>query len=435
MIELKERAKNISFALAGAGVLLACVGFLGKAPLAHYIAIGGLLLLVLVMATLLTTYVSALAEKAREREGSAQKARSELMSTLQQKKEISERFDKNKFLADLLKTISESNDLGSVLDRTLDQTMGFFVAKSGFVMLIDEISRELYVERAAAKDGQPVHAGRLPIGEGVVGSVAATGTARLMAGTKKLPGRHQTTSGTSQQSSSASSQSALMCAPLRIERKIIGVLTIEERDSDDNFSEGDLEFLSLIAAETGIAIEKARLYERMEQMSVTDGLTGVANRRHFDARLHDEILKARRYNLPLAVTLMDIDNFKSFNDTYGHAVGDEILKSLAKTIRANVRDTDLVARYGGEEFVIVSPDCKVDQAAVTAERLRGVVEELEVRGSDEYPALRVAISLGVAVFPEDGPQDESLLKAADDALYHSKESGRNQVTLSHDIRG
>jgi len=225
----------------------------------------------------------------------------------------------------------------------------------------------------------------------------------------------------------------MMCAPLKIEQKIIGVMTIEEKDGDESFSESDLEFLSLIAAETGIAIEKARLYEKMEQMSVTDGLTGIANRRYFDTRLREEMLKAKRYNLPLSVIMLDIDHFKNFNDTYGHLIGDEILKHLATLLKGNVRETDIVARYGGEEFAVICPDCDTDRAAALAERLRDIVEKEEIHGSREYPSLHITISLGIGNLPEDASTEEALVKAADEALYHAKQHGRNRVTVFRNI--
>lgn len=427
MTELQERAKNIAFGACVMALLFGGAGFLANTSTTRLVAIGGLVLLVLSISFLLTMIVSELTRKALEKDGSVQKARSELLTTVKQQKEISERFEKIKFLGDLLKTISGSNELGSILDNMLDETMKFFGAKSGFIMLVDKDAKELYVERARAVDGQPISTGRLPIGEGAIGTVAATGTPRLIGSAKKLPGRYQSLT-------SSASQSAMMCAPLRIERKIIGVLTVEEKETDENFTDSDLEFLSLIAAETGIAIEKARLYERMEQMSVTDGLTGVANRRYFDMRFHDELLKAKRYSLPLSVTLMDIDNFKSFNDTYGHAVGDEVLKAVARNLKSNVRETDLVARYGGEEFIIVSPDCETDKAGTTADRLRQNLEQMEVYGNEEYPSLKITMSLGVANYPDDSQAEEALLKAADDALYASKKSGRNQVTIYRNLQ-
>ncbi|NCO33829.1 MAG: hypothetical protein AUJ92_03340 [Armatimonadetes bacterium CG2_30_59_28] len=423
----QQRAQNLAIIFSLIAVALGGVGFFVPSLTIRYMVIGGLVALSILASFIFALLVFELTKKAREAESTVHKARSESISAQRQKKELSERFGRTKFLGDLFRTISGSNDLAAVLDETLDQTMTYFGAKSGFVMLVDEEAMELYVERALARDGQPISTGRLPVGEGVIGYVAATGIPRAIQAAKQLPGRYQSLS-------QSSPKPAMICAPLKIELKTIGVMTVEDKEHDENFSDGDLEFLSLIAAETGIAIEKARLYERMEQMSVTDGLTGVANRRCFDTRIREEALKARRYNLPLSVIMLDIDHFKTFNDTYGHAVGDEVLKSLAITLKENVRETDFVARYGGEEFVIVSPDCDSDRATGTAERLREIVESISVWGNSEHPNLSVTISLGVGNMPEDSSTEESLVKAADDALYYSKENGRNRVTLRRNMQ-
>ncbi len=168
--------------------------------------------------------------------------------------------------------------------------------------------------------------------------------------------------------------------------------------------------------------EQKRLQDELERLSITDGLTGLYNRRHFDQKLNEEFQLALRYCRPLSLLLLDVDHFKHFNDTYGHDQGDRVLQAIAKVLQT-LRAVDVPCRHGGEEFAVILPNTPIDKAVLTAERLRGVVAQTEVDG------LAVTMSIGVAACPPlivDRP--DSLVKAADQALYVSKQAGRNRVS-------
>jgi diguanylate cyclase (GGDEF)-like protein len=154
-----------------------------------------------------------------------------------------------------------------------------------------------------------------------------------------------------------------------------------------------------------------------------DGLTGVANRRTFDARLAAEADRSVRSGRPLSVVLFDVDHFKRLNDLHGHQAGDEALQRVAATLSAGVRSIDLVARYGGEEFVVILPDTDLATAGQTAERLRRAVEALPTEP-------RVTASLGVAALPRSALDPTGVVAAADEALYEAKQGGRNRVVIS-----
>lgn len=169
--------------------------------------------------------------------------------------------------------------------------------------------------------------------------------------------------------------------------------------------------------------------QQIEQLAITDELTGVANRRYFLQRYEEEIDRARRYNSNLSVIMLDIDHFKDVNDTFGHPVGDIVLKEVARLLSANIRTSDLIARYGGEEFVILIPSMNMEEAARAAEKLRVVVEVNHIMM--EGPDVQVTVSAGVAdiesIMDEKGSIKDKLLRNADKALYSAKETGRNRV--------
>ena len=163
----------------------------------------------------------------------------------------------------------------------------------------------------------------------------------------------------------------------------------------------------------------------LERLSTTDSLTGVSNRRKLDQDLKSESLRAARYKHPLTLMMIDIDNFKKVNDTYGHLTGDIILKSLAQIVQSTIRETDNVARYGGEEFVIILPETEYDTATIIAERLRYNIEQNKV--ATEYGELSITVSIGVASIFSDNITPHELLKESDTCLYQAKESGKNCI--------
>jgi two-component system cell cycle response regulator len=164
---------------------------------------------------------------------------------------------------------------------------------------------------------------------------------------------------------------------------------------------------------------------------VTDKLTGLYNRHYAMPHLHALLDRGAVDNSVLAVALMDIDNFKLVNDTYGHAVGDEVLVEFAKRIRMNLRGMDMTARFGGEEFLGIMPETDVAGAAIVAERLRATIagKPFKITHPDK-DALDITVSIGVAIAAPDHMTADSLLQTADEALYRSKREGRNRVTLT-----
>ncbi len=168
----------------------------------------------------------------------------------------------------------------------------------------------------------------------------------------------------------------------------------------------------------------------LERLSVTDPLTGLANRRHLTEELEREVRRSGRLGRLFTVVMLDVDHFKNFNDTYGHPAGDELLKRLAKSLQDVVREVDTAARYGGEEFLVILAETPAGAAEQVAERIRGRVAEDRFVPEGGTAAVGVTVSLGIAEFPADGALPEALISAADKALYRAKEGGRNRVVVA-----
>ncbi len=171
------------------------------------------------------------------------------------------------------------------------------------------------------------------------------------------------------------------------------------------------------------------LYEKLKLLSVTDELTSLHNRRYFFQKLREEIERAWRYSRKISLLLIDIDNFKQYNDIYGHQQGDDVLRTFSNRLKKIVRENDTVARLGGEEFVIIMPEANSDMAFNLAERLRLDVTKYPLRDANG----KFTISIGVAGFPSDAQDTNKLLRKADSALYQAKREGKNKVCLYNNI--
>ncbi len=214
------------------------------------------------------------------------------------------------------------------------------------------------------------------------------------------------------------------CAPTVVKGKVIGFLNLESRQPG-YFSENHIWRLQAFADQAAVAIEKARLFDETQRLAITDGLTGVFNRRHLLLLCEQEYERTRRFRHHLSVIMADIDHFKLVNDTYGHPTGDLVLQTLARLFQENLRTVDLLGRYGGEEFLLLLPETNYEQAMAAAERLRA---QIELAHTSEISPVAVTISLGVASGEAtDSLTLNALIKLADDALYAAKAAGRNRA--------
>ncbi len=222
---------------------------------------------------------------------------------------------------------------------------------------------------------------------------------------------------------------AFLVIPLVLKDQAMGVMAIGDTRETHEFLDDEISLLLALANQTVLAIENARLYQKVKEQSITDGLTGLYNHRFFQLRFSDEFMNSQRYKNDLAVIMMDIDHFKLYNDTYGHIAGDLALKEIAGLTRATVRENDLVSRYGGEELAIILPMTNNEGALIVAERIRKAIAKCRFLGDMNVPQVSINVSLGVSEFKKEMKNREDLLQEADLALYAAKEQGRNRVII------
>jgi len=219
----------------------------------------------------------------------------------------------------------------------------------------------------------------------------------------------------------------LLC-PLKGHGKLIGIMGLSRKRSNRIYTQEDIDLVVSVANQAGVLVENAQLYSQALTWAITDGLTKLYNHRHMHEYLDKEIARCSRFGTIFSLIMIDIDFFKTYNDTYGHLAGDEVLAGVARCIQSSIRTIDTAFRYGGEEFIVILPETTIEGAFVVADRIRAKIEERVFSGRSSVTA-----SLGIANWPADGTSKEDILLSVDRALYAAKETGRNKVCAPIDI--
>jgi diguanylate cyclase (GGDEF)-like protein len=221
-----------------------------------------------------------------------------------------------------------------------------------------------------------------------------------------------------------------LTVPIVLRERTLGVLFLQDLNRSRDWSIDDISLIGSLADNLSVAIENAELHREREKQAVTDGLTGVFNRRAFNEALQKEFERAKRYDQALSLVIVDLDYLKRINDNFGHTAGDAAIRSIGALLRQSSRSIDFCARYGGEEFCLLLPNTQIDMAEQLAERLRKLINEIEVDGYG-----KISASLGVSNFPLHCDSAEELFALADAALYRAKETGRNRVVVADSMPG
>jgi len=315
-------------------------------------------------------------------------------------------------------TLSSTHDLPKLLAVVLEAAVQARRAKAGSLLLLTD-DRTALVREAVHGLRQRDPTERIPLGQGVAGTVAATGRPMVLASPADA-GPHSPAEPT------ANTQ---VSVPLLAQGRVLGVLSLYDRDDGEPFTLADAEALTAFAVQAAVAIENVQLHAEAERLSVTDPLTGAWNFRYFERRFEQEIERSRRFGRVLALLMLDLDHFKSVNDRFGHQRGDDVLVEFARRVTGSVRDIDTFARYGGEEFVLILPETNLDGGLAVAEKLRMAIHGIAFRGRGDV-GMRMTVSIGVACFPEHATSRDELLRAADEALYEAKLQGRDRVVTA-----
>jgi diguanylate cyclase (GGDEF)-like protein len=319
--------------------------------------------------------------------------------------------------------IGQATDARALHALVLDAMATAVGAQQAALALYDESTGRLGIVATRGYPAVLVEDLRIAPGAGVIGEVFASRRPLLVADiTRDLPGprrlRYRTGS--------------FMALPLFTGQLGLGVVTLADRSDLQPFTRADLTAARALAAPATLGLAASRLAGQVRTLAhaaAVDGLTGLFNRRYFETRLDEEIQRARRYGVELALLVIDADDFKLLNDQLGHLMGDRVLRAMADTLRRSVRGFDVCTRFGGEEFAILMPGSNAAAAVQTAERIR---QRIETYRFDPLPVpreLQPTISVGVAVLsPSDAPHD--LIARADRALYQAKAEGKNRVKLA-----
>jgi len=330
---------------------------------------------------------------------------------------------------EFLRGISANLDSQRVYHSLLQEFSGMMSAERSSLMILNQESNELALEATLGADLEANGPIRQKLGDSIAGAVLASGTPLVVSDAEKdsrippdRPGSYKSKS--------------FISYPLTLGVRKVGVLNLTERTGGAPYEADDLMMLEIIAPQLALIIDRtewAKKAETFQQMSLTDPLTGLPNRRYLQDRLFEEVERSKRYDTPLSFMIIDVDRFKSYNDIYGHTNADRVLVQTAHLLRGSIRAIDMSARFAGDEFCIILPETELGDAARIAERLRKTISETEYRTEQGELMGQVTISTGISSFSGSRQSPLAIVETADRALYQAKTRGRNCVAVYEDV--
>lgn len=313
-------------------------------------------------------------------------------------------------------TLRSTHDMRQILESVINTATDAVDATAGVLWTFTSTRDELYPVIGTNIDTEAL--GRLPVGSGIVGLVAERGTAVVLSPDRTSP----------RPAPVEPDFPIALTIPLYSEDRITGVIALY-RSGDREFSQEDYETVMFLAEQGGVAIENVLLHDEARRLSITDGLTGVWNRRYLQMQFRQVLATSTRFGRPFSVLMLDLDHFKDVNDTFGHRRGDAILIEFAQRVSSVLREVDTFARYGGEEFICLLSETDINGAITTAEKIHDVIRAEPFAGVGEEP-ISITTSSGLAAFPDHADTYQGLVDAADRALYRAKEDGRDCVRVA-----
>ena len=319
------------------------------------------------------------------------------------------------------KALTSSLDIHAVLETMMKQVERLIKPRSWSLLLVDDDTGDLVFEIVVSTVSEQLKGVRLERGKGIAGWVAEHGQPLLIPDVSK----DDRFAGNFDQQLLFTTRS-IVCVPMKIKDQVIGVIELINSLEELDFEENDILLISAIADFAAIALENARNYKRINELVVTDDLTGLYNSRQFGKLIEDEVKRSSRYGERFSLVFLDLDHFKGINDTHGHLVGSRMLTEFGRLIGRNIRSSDMAARYGGDEFAIILPHTGKEEAVKMACNLLAAMKETSFVSDDNIP-IALTASFGVATFPDDAENRADLIRAADAAMYNVKAAGRAGV--------
>lgn len=326
-------------------------------------------------------------------------------------------------LTDIVKTANSILEPRKVIETIMTRVQQLIPSEAWSMLMVDEEKQELTFELALGEKGKDVSGFRVKIGEGVAGWVAQTGKPTIVNNAAKDP-RFAKRFDSETQFRTRS----ILCAPLISRGRTIGVVQVINRRGG-RFTQTDLDLLMTMVEPCAIAIENAILFQRTEQLTITDDLTKLFNSRYLNVYIGREIKRCKRHGIPLSIIFLDLDGFKSVNDQHGHLAGSRTLTEVGGILAEAVRESDILARYGGDEFVVVLPETPPAGALVIAERIRRAIAAHPFLREEGLEA-RISASFGIASYPDHALTPEGLIQKADQAMYRVKEKDKNGIEVA-----
>ena len=322
------------------------------------------------------------------------------------------------------KTLTSSLTINEVLEKILGKVAEFFNPENWSLLLLDEEKNELYFEIVVGEASEKIKDLRLKVGEGVAGWVAKTGRPLIVPSTKNEPLFTKKVDEMSEFSTES-----IICIPMRIRNRVIGVIELINKKGFSPFHQYDIEVLSTVADYAAIALENARNYEQIQKMTITDDISELYNSRHLHKVLEDELARSQKNNTKFSIIFFDLDSFKQVNDTHGHLVGSSLLTRIGKLIADNLEEGYSAARYGGDEFVIILPETSKEDAVVFCKKLKQRLTSKKFL-SDKGLDIHITASFGISTFPDDAKTKGEVLHIADERMYYVKDHNKNDISSS-----
>src|SRR5450631_801903 len=324
---------------------------------------------------------------------------------------------------DVAKALTSSLDLDSILQTIMDKMAEYFRPDTWSLLMVDEEQDELYFAIAVGTASEALKDVRLKVGEGIAGWVAKHGERLIVPNVMTDPRFSKRIDEMTQLETQS-----IICIPLRAKHRVLGVIQLVNVDMD-GFGDSELFFLQALSDYAAIAIENARAVEKIQELTITDDVTGLYNARHLYKTLETEVYRSSRFNYEFTVLFIDLDHFKQVNDTHGHLVGSKLLAEIGYLVKAQLRLIDYAFRYGGDEFVVLLPQTGKDQALVVARRLRDALRASSFC-REEGLNLNVRASIGLATYPHDARTAHDVIRQADGMMYVVKNSSRDNIGIA-----